>query len=235
MMPCIRNIDRNSIAYIRTQVPRDAARMASSKNLGDTLEMKAEFEAIHKEYLAREKAKEIARCEAEFERTKENLLFLQEDMLEKKEEIAEVVSKWFSENEIEPDAVLTTVQKNLLNHELFHLKREEEMLAMDIDMAVAQVRNASRSLRHEKGIAPTAEEKAQEDAEQAAERRFNELSRRVVMPQYVREDLYESSEYEHDIVDFWNQQSERCERIIKSRENEMLQRMDMLERMEMMN
>jgi ribosomal protein L23 len=219
-------IDRNSIAYIRNQVPRDAARMASSKNLGDTLEIKAEFEALYQQRMAAEKAKRIAYEEAQLERMKEDLMMAQESMAETKEEIAEAVTKWFSENEIEPDAVLTTVQKDILNRALYLLKKEEQMLAMDIDMAVAQVRNASRSLRNEKGIAPTAEEKAQEDAEKAAERRFNELSRRAAIPQYVREDLYESSEYEHDIVDFWNQQSEKCERIIKRRDEEMLERIN---------
>lgn len=216
-------IDRNSIDYLRRHVPKDAARMAFSKDLGDALEIKAELEALYQQQIAAEKAKRIANEELQLERMKENLLILEESMAETKEEIAEVVDNWFSQNEIEPDAVLTTVQKNMLNRAIYFLKEEQEMIAINIEMAVAQVRTASRSLRHEKGIAPTAEEKAQEDAEVAAERRFNEVSRRAAMPQYILEDLYESSEYEPDLVAFWNEQTDRCQRIVDAREQEMRQ------------
>ena len=219
-------IDRNSIDYLRRHVPKDAARMAFSKDLGDSLEIKAELEALCQQQIAAEKAMRIASDEVQLAHMKENLLILQESMAETKEEISEVVDKWFSENEIETDAVLTTVQKNLLNRAIYFLKQEEEMLAIDIDMAVGKIREASRWLRHQKGIQPTAEEKAQEDAEKAAERRFNDVSRRACMPQMVRDDLYESSEYEPDLVAFWNEQTERCQRIVDAREEEMRQMMN---------
>jgi len=208
-------IDRN--IDLRRHVP---------KNLGDTLEIKAEFEALYQQQIAAEKAMRIAGEEMQLAHMKENLLILEESMAETKEEIAEVVDKWFSENEIETDAVLTTVQKNLLNRAIYFLKQEEEMLAIDIDMEVGKIREASRWLRHQKGIQPTAEEKAQEDAEVAAERRFAEVSRRACMPQLVRDDLYESSEYEPDLVAFWNEQTERCQRIVDAREEEMRQMMN---------
>jgi ribosomal protein L23 len=217
-------IDRN--IDLRRRVPKDAARMAFSKDLGDALEIKAELEALCQQQIAAEKAMRIASDEVQLAHMKENLLILQESMAETKEEISEVVDKWFSENEIETDAVLTTVQKNLLNRAIYFLKQEEEMLAIDIDMAVGKIREASRWLRHQKGIQPTAEEKAQEDAEKAAERRFNEVSHRACMPQMVREDLYESSEYEPDLVAFWNEQTERCQRIVDAREEEMRQMMN---------
>ena len=200
--------------------------MAFSKDLGDSLEIKAELEALCQQQIAAEKAMRIASDEVQLAHMKENLLILQESMAETKEEISEVVDKWFSENEIETDAVLTTVQKNLLNRAIYFLKQEEEMLAIDIDMAVGKIREASRWLRHQKGIQPTADEKAQEDAEKAAERRFNDVSRRACMPQMVRDDLYESSEYEPDLVAFWNEQTERCQRIVDAREEEMRQMMN---------
>ena len=217
-------IDRN--IDLRRHVPKDAARMAFSKDLGDSLEIKAELEALCQQQIAAEKAMRIASDEVQLAHMKENLLILQESMAETKEEIAEVVDKWFSENEIETDAVLTTVQKNLLNRAIYFLKQEEEMLAIDIDMAVDKIREASRWLRNQKGIQPTAEEKAQEDAEKAAERRFNDVSRRACMPQMVRDDLYESSEYEPDLVAFWNEQTERCQRIVDAREEEMREMMN---------
>lgn len=216
-----RNID------LRRHVPQDAARVAFSKDLGDALELKAEMEALCQQQMADEKAKRIAGEEAQLERMKENLLILQDSMAETKEEIAEVVANWFSQNEIEPGAVLSTVEKNLLNRALFALKHEEEMLAIDIDMAAAQIRNASRSLRLQKGGQPTLAEKTQEDAEVAAERRFAEVSRRACMPQYLREDLYESSEYEPDLIAFWDEQTARCQRIADARDAEMLQRLEM--------
>jgi ribosomal protein L23 len=218
-------IDRNT-EYLRRHVPKDAARTAFSKNLGDALEIKAEREALYQEQIAAEKAKHIANEEARLEQMKENLLILQESIAETKEEIAEVVSKWFEQNEIEPDAVLTTVQKNLLNRSIYLLKHEEEMLAIDIDMALGKIREASRSLRLAKGNQATAEEKAQEDAEKAAERRFAEVSRHACMPQMVRDDLYESSEYEPDLVAFWNEQADRCQRIVDAREEEMREMMN---------
>ena len=219
-------IDRNSTEYLRRHVPKDAARTAFSKNLGDALEIKAEREALYQEQIAAEKAKEIARDEECLQQSKEDLLDLQEAMAETKEEISEVVAKWFAQNEIEPDAVLTAVQKNLLNRTLNILKHEEQMLAIDIDMAVAQIRTASRGLRQQKGIQPTAEEKAQEDAELAAERRFAEVSRRACMPQFVRDDIYESIEYQPDLIAFWNKETKRCENMIEARDKEMIERME---------
>jgi ribosomal protein L23 len=200
--------------------------MEMHRQMPNDLERIAEREALYREQMAAEKAKEIARDEECLQQSKEDLLMLQESMAETKEEIAEVVSKWFSQNEIEPDAVLTTVQKNLLNRSIYLLKHEEEMLAIDIDMAVGKIREASRSLRLAKGNQPTVEEKAQEDAETAAERRFAEVSRRACMPQMVLEDLYESSEYEPDLVSFWNEQADRCQRIIDAREEEMREMMN---------
>ena len=70
-------------------------------------------------------------------------------------------------------------------------------------------------------------EKAQEDAEVAAERRFAEVSRRACMPQLVRDDLYENSEYEPDLIAFWDEQTARCQRIVNAREAEMLHRLEM--------
>jgi ribosomal protein L23 len=219
-------IDRNSTEYLRRHVPKDAARTAFSKNLGDALEIKAEREALYQEQIAAEKAMRIASEEACLQQSKEDLLMLQESMAETKEEIAEVVAKWFAQNEIEPDAVLTTIQKNMLNRALYLLKHEEEKIAIDIEMAVGQIREASRGLRWAKGLQPTAEEKAQEDAEKAAEHRFAEVSRHACMPQMVRDDLYESSEYEPDLVAFWNEQADRCQRIVNAREEEMREMMN---------
>lgn len=201
---------------------------ANIMDVSKDLERIAELEALYQGQIAAEKAKEIARDEECLQQSKEDLLMLQESMAETKEEIADVVTKWFSQNEIEPDAVLTTVQKNLLNHALYFIKQEEQILANDIDMAIARIRDESRWLRHHKGDAPTAEEKAQEDAEVAAERRFNEVSRRAAMPQFVRDDLYERSEYQGDLITYWNNETERCERIIHAREKEMLERMEMM-------
>jgi len=214
-------IDRNSTDYLRRHIPKDAARTAFSKNLGDALEIKVEIEAFCQQQMAAEKAKEIEREEARLEQLKENLCDLQTSMVETKEEIAEVVANWFSQNEIEPDAVLTTIQKNLLNRELYLLKEQEEIIGIDIDMAVGQVRTALRRLRRQKGLQPTAEEKVQEDAEVAAERRFNEVSRRAAIPQYVREDLYESVEYEPDLIAFWDKETAKCQHIIDTHEKKM--------------
>jgi hypothetical protein len=220
-------INRNSADYLRRHVPKDAARVAFSKDLGDAAELKAEMEALCQQQMAAEKAKRIANEEAQLERMKENLFILHDSMAETKEEIAEVVANWFAQNEIETDAELSTVQKNLLNRALFALKHTEEMLAIDIDIAAAKIRDASRWLRRQKGDAPTAEEKAQEDAEVAAERRFAEVSRRACMPQLVRDDLYENSEYEPDLIAFWDEQTARCQRIVNAREAEMLHRLEM--------
>ena len=171
--------------------------------------------------MAAETANEIAREEERLERLKENFHNIQESIAEKKEEITDVVANWFSENELEPDAILTTVQKNLLDRALYFLKQEEEILTINTKMVAANIRNVSRSLRHLKDIRPTDEEKAQEDAEVAAERRFYEISQRIAIPQYFLEDLYERSEYEIDLISFWNEQTERCKRIALSREKEM--------------
>ena len=200
--------------------------MEMHRQMPNDLERITEREALYREQMAAEKAKRIASDEAQLIQMKENLLILQESIAETKEEIAEVVSKWFSQNEIEPDAVLTTVQKNLLNRSIYLLKHEEEMLAIDIDMALGKIREASRSLRLAKGNQATAEEKAQEEAEKAAERRFAELSRHACIPQMVRDDIYESSEYEPDLVAFWNEQADRCQRIVDAREEEMREMMN---------
>jgi hypothetical protein len=46
------------------------------------------------------------------------------------------------------------------------------------------------------------------------------------MPQMVRDDIYESSEYEPDLVAFWNEQADRCQRIVDAREEEMREMMN---------
>ena len=85
---------------------------------------------------------------------------------------------------------------------------------MEIRSMKAQIRTATRNLRMSKGIAPSAEEHAQEEKEKEAEKHFSKVSRLTAMPQYVREDIYERSQFEDDLVAFWTEQSAICERLL---------------------
>ena len=66
----------------------------------------------------------------------EELCQLENEMAYIKEEIFELVAKWFSDNDIEPDCELTDSQKNLLNYMLHPIKTQEKMIEIEIKMCL---------------------------------------------------------------------------------------------------
>ena len=76
----------------------------------------------------------------------EELYRLENELAYIKEEILDLVSNWFSDNEIEPDCVLNEVQKNLLNYMLYPIRTHEKMLEIEIKMCLIKVRESQKEL-----------------------------------------------------------------------------------------
>lgn len=74
----------------------------------------------------------------------EELCHLEDELAYIKEEIIDLVAKWFFENDIEPDCVLNEVQKNLLNYMLHPIKTQEKMLEFEIKMCLIKAREFQR-------------------------------------------------------------------------------------------
>lgn len=69
----------------------------------------------------------------------EELCRLENELVYIKEEILDLVTNWFSDNDIEPDCVLNEVQKNLLNYMLYPIKTHEKMLEIEIKMCLMKL------------------------------------------------------------------------------------------------
>lgn len=74
----------------------------------------------------------------------EELCHLEDELAYIKEEIIDLVAKWFSENDIEPDCVLNEVQINLLSYMLHPIKTQEKMLEFEIKMCLIKAREFER-------------------------------------------------------------------------------------------
>lgn len=70
----------------------------------------------------------------------EELCRLENELVYIKEEILDLVTNWFSDNDIQPDCVLNEGQKNLLNYMLYPIKAHEKMLEIEIKMCLVKMR-----------------------------------------------------------------------------------------------
>jgi hypothetical protein len=199
----------------RRLAPRAAARVAFEKGLADGGEVKILMEALEQERQMKEKAYRIAREEGEVARLQTALAKAEVELAEENEKMALAAHAWYIENNV---TELTPSQKEKLSFHLYLHESIIETKTLDIQMLKGELRDATRHLHMSKGIPPSPEELAQQEREKEAERYFSKVSRLSAMPQYVRDDIYESSEYHEDLVAFWTEQSERCERIIAQRE-----------------
>ena len=97
---------------------------------------------------------ELSRIETQIENLYLTLQTQENIISSSKEEMSDLATEWFSQNDLDTNDTITDFQKNLLDSILSPIKRIEKIALTNIAKTTAKIRNASRRLRIKKGLAP---------------------------------------------------------------------------------
>jgi hypothetical protein len=181
-----------SMEYIRASVPKDAARTAFHKGLGDAEQIKNENAIAMAHYVeGRDEAAKAARIMKLGKRIND---------------LGRAI--------VETEAEFAT----FTGDKMTQLETLGYSLEVYLEETKAMLRNTERELSQLLGNSPSTEELE----EKALQKTFVSLSFKAGMAAYVREDIIESAPYHVDLKDYWNQHIEECQEAIAAIDSKQL-------------